>query len=79
MPDIDAEAVERRQALAEQKLVKQREGEEAMAEHLADLEREREKTGRLRALRLAAEQAEQAEIAVTAKPKRAKKAPAKAK
>ena len=76
MPEIDAEAVERRQALAEQKQIKQREGEEAMAEHLAGIDQERQKTERLRAARLAMEADA---MAAAAKPKRAKKAAAKAK
>ncbi|MGV8937274.1 MAG: hypothetical protein ACOH2J_09140 [Allorhizobium sp.] len=76
MPDIDAEALERRQALAEQKQIKLREGEEAMAEHLAGLDHERQKTERLRAARLAAEAGE---LAAAAKAKRSKKSAAKAK
>lgn len=76
MPEIDAEAVERRQALAEQKQIKLREGEEAMAEHLAGIDQERQKTERLRAARLAMEAGG---IGTPPKPKRAKKAATKAK
>ncbi|MCE6077794.1 hypothetical protein [Agrobacterium vitis] len=56
MTDQDEDLVERRAFRAQEKLVKQQEGQQAMDEHLAALERQKEKTLRLRELRQAAEE-----------------------
>lgn len=55
MTDQDEDLVERRAVRAQEKLVKQQEGQQAMDEHLAALERQKEKTLRLRELRHALE------------------------
>ncbi|ACM38973.1 hypothetical protein Avi_5942 [Allorhizobium ampelinum S4] len=67
LTDQDEDLVERRAVRAQEKLVKQQEGQQAMDEHLAALERQKEKTLRLRELRHALE-AEKMQTAVKAKP-----------
>ncbi|MVA27529.1 hypothetical protein V6582_12905 [Agrobacterium vitis] len=56
MTDQDEDLVERRAVRAQEKLVKQQEGQQAMDEHLAALERQKEKTLRLREMRHALEE-----------------------
>ncbi|MCM2441604.1 hypothetical protein GOZ78_22280 [Agrobacterium vitis] len=67
MTDQDEDLVERRAVRAQEKLVKQQEGQQAMDEHLAALERQKEKTLRLRELRHALE-AEKIRAAAKTKP-----------
>lgn len=74
-----AKDLERAQATFDRKEAQAREGQTAMAEYLADIAAERKKTERLRALRLAKEEADRQAAAVKAAAAAAKAAAAQPK
>jgi DNA transformation protein and related proteins len=67
--DKNAQDVERAQAAFQKKEIQAREGKVAMAEYIAAGKAEREKTAKLRALRLAKEERERQEAVRTAEKK----------